>query len=594
MPSTPPALRLLILVITTMLAAGSVAPRLGRTALLLFPLSAMLLAAVALWTVRRGSWGLARTLGGVGTGMMIGFTAWASQIPPPHRYPPWVPARIEGLITNVRERPLRLQIHGEVDRQDLPAMQDTDVLVRVSQADSVRHSLRVGTRVVVDAMTRLPTPFHLPTEMNEAQVLASLGVTWSARARASDVHPLVGASAWHIALSEMRRATNNAIHAVIDSSVAPIAMSLITGDRSEIPSEQRAAYAAAGTAHMLSVSGSHVALILSIIVLALSRLQRPYVRLAIAAVLICLYVVFTGAEPPAVRSAIMGIVAMSGRIVQRRIDGLNVWALTMLVMICVNPTSISSVSFQLSAWATLGLIVLTPRLLDMCSKCTIRRVNWKRAIAAAVSVTLAANAAIALPAALTFETVSLISPIANLVVVPLMSVGMIFTLIALICLPLAPAIALLYGQCAEWCLTGADVVTRQASMFQPNVEPLAALILATVIALGTWWVGSSSSWRHVVTRTTVITVVAAAIMIAPRAGTERTIATFEREDCTVVVYPLPAHRTLVRIVGRTHEAAIHDIALQRYVATLSHPIVQRSHTYVSTRDHARLPASTTP
>jgi|GEM_PF-2127078 len=595
MPATPPpALRLLILVISTMLAAGSAAPRSGRLAPVLFPLSAIVLAAVAAWTARRGSWGMARTFGGVGTGIMLGFVLWQSQIPAPRHYPPWIPARIEGVITNIREHPLRLQVLGEIDRQDLPPMRNTDVLVRISQVDSVRSALCVGNSVVIDAMARQPTPFHLPTEPNEATMLTSMAVTWSARARATDVHPCARTSLWLQWLGSARRATNDGIRAVMDTTVAPIAMALISGDRSAISWEQRAAYAAAGTAHMLSVSGSHVALILSIIVIALSRMRHQGMRLGIATVLICLYVVFTGAEPPAVRSAVMGIVAMSGRLFQRQIDGLNVWALTMLVMICVDPSMIASASFQLSAWATLGLIVLTPRLLEMCSRCTVRRMRWKRALAVTVCVTLAANAAIAIPAAVTFESVSLISPVVNLVVVPLMSSGMIFTLLALLCTFVAPVFAPMYGLCAEWCLLAADAITRSAALLRPDLGATSAIVVAAIICIGTWWVSSASSWKHCSVRSAVIVCVIALALCAPFPGTVRTISMFEREDCTVIVYPLPTGRTLVRIVGRRNDVAIRDIALHRFIATLSRPTVQRSTLHVRTRTHHGLQRSQSP
>jgi ComEC/Rec2-related protein len=588
LPTPPPALRLLILVIATMLAAGSVAPRMGPLAPLLFPLSAMALAAVGVWTARRGSWETARTLGGVGTGMLLGLSVSQSTLPAPHRYPPWVPARIEGVVTSVRDHPLRVQIRGELDRQDLPPISDANVVLRITSVDPIRAALTEGSSVVADAMVRRPTPFHVPTEPNEAAVLASLGAQWSATARASDVHPGIRVDRWHRWLGTARRTVNDAIRAVVDTSMAPIAMALITGDRSLISYDQRSAYAAAGTAHMLSVSGSHVALILAILLLVLARLRSSALRLAIAAVLICLYVVFTGAEPPAVRAAVMGIAAMSGRYGQRQIDGLNIWALTMLGMLCVQPSMISSVSFQLSAWATLGLIVLPPRLLAMCRRCALRRTRWKRTLAAAICIPVAANAAIAIPAALTFETVSLVSPLVNLVVVPLMSAGMVFTLLALACMMVLPVAAPLYGHCATWCLHAADIFTRGAATLRPDLDATAAVALAVVIAAGTWWVGGTLAWKHVLTRICVVMVGAAILVLFPPRGTVRTVATFVREDCIVHVYPLPQERTLVRIVGRRNDAAIRDIALHQFIATLSRPTVQRSSLYVSDRDHVRL------
>src|SRR5262249_35937391 len=119
---------------------------------------------------------------------------------------------------------------------------------------------------------------------------------------------------------------------------AALVCALAAGGRSELGAEWEDRFARRGLAHVLSGSGLHGAalgLVLAALIAALLRMIPAVVRrldarrpAALAALpLVWGYVVFTGNQPPAVRSALMLSLVLLGRGLQRHTDALNTLAL---------------------------------------------------------------------------------------------------------------------------------------------------------------------------------------------------------------------------------------------------------------------------
>src|SRR5262249_3606605 len=130
-------------------------------------------------------------------------------------------------------------------------------------------------------------------------------------------------------------------------------------------------FAASGLAHVLSISGLHVA-ILALVLLKTFRfgLSRFWTgsrrmdarRVASAAAIpaIWAYVALTGWQPPAIRSALLASGVFIGMFVWRGSDTLNGLGYAAMVITVIDPGSISSLSLHLSFLAVLSLILLAP------------------------------------------------------------------------------------------------------------------------------------------------------------------------------------------------------------------------------------------
>lgn len=185
-------------------------------------------------------------------------------------------------------------------------------------------------------------------------------------------------------------------------------------------------FATTGIVHILSVSGSHVALLIGF-VLSLTRALRIREKqaLPIAAAIVIFYCLICGFSPPVIRSALMGMAMLLGFVLQRNEDSGAVLAFVAISMLCYRPMWVLDVGFQLSFASTAGLIYLFPS-----TKALLTRYMQKY-VADALAVTLAAQLAVLPLLVHYFHQLSISSLAANLIVVPVVEFIVLLTITGL-------------------------------------------------------------------------------------------------------------------------------------------------------------------
>lgn len=215
---------------------------------------------------------------------------------------------------------------------------------------------------------------------------------------------------------------------------------LIIGLSDELERDKYEQFTGLGLTHILAISGSHVAINVGLIFAAL-RLCRVTKERALLVVFWFLpaYVLITGFSPSVIRSGIMSMLGVY--LLQRGLlkDGLNVLAAAALLMLIWEPYFLLNVSFQLSFAVTTGLVLFVPLMAPYFS--------WlPQKIRGAVAITVAAQI-VSFPLTLYyFNQFSLLSLVANLCLVPVISiitlpVGTAALLLGMIWLPLGKWIA---------------------------------------------------------------------------------------------------------------------------------------------------------
>ena len=194
------------------------------------------------------------------------------------------------------------------------------------------------------------------------------------------------------------------------------------------------AFARTGTSHLIAVSGSHLALVSSLALIVLTRIgARPGVRAGVLLALMAAYVVFTGGAASAVRSLIMVGLSLAAGLGQRRGHGLSALALTCMVLVIEDAGVVYDLGFQLSVASVLFIQVFYSY-----GACLLERLGVPPSIAEALSLTLCAQWG-TLPLTIpVFGTCSLIVPVANLVLGPLMSALLVIGLVLSAAASLAP------------------------------------------------------------------------------------------------------------------------------------------------------------
>ncbi len=243
-------------------------------------------------------------------------------------------------------------------------------------------------------------------------------------------------------------------------SDAALARALLVADQRGIPAETRDRYAAAGLAHMLSISGLHVALIAvaADLVFQLFRLSRRRAHVATLAV-IGGYVAMLGAPSPALRAAVMlGVIVVSRRW-QRPVSPWSVLAIGAAIPLA-DPRAVAAVGYQLSVAGVAALIA---------AGALARRWPWLRAgppgVRAVTGIVLSSTMATVVTAPLvawSFGRISLIGPLTNVLAAPLIALAQPMMFLALAMSPV-PLVARWFADAAHPVLQAFDFVAASAA-----------------------------------------------------------------------------------------------------------------------------------
>lgn len=213
---------------------------------------------------------------------------------------------------------------------------------------------------------------------------------------------------------------------------------LLVGARKGIPDELMEKFNITGLTHIIAISGYNITIIVVFMMWLFRRLPRRAGFLS-AVIAIVLFTLFVGASPAVVRASIMGILGLIalnyGR--ENNIHLTILW--TAFFMVMWNPKIlVYDVGFQLSFMAVMGLIYVAPHFERYSQK-----LPQTLGIREAIVMTMAAQV-MALPIIVyNFERLSLIAPIANLLVAFAIPPAMLFGFVAVLVSFVLPSLALI-------------------------------------------------------------------------------------------------------------------------------------------------------
>ncbi len=221
----------------------------------------------------------------------------------------------------------------------------------------------------------------------------------------------------------LRGAAGNAINSTIPQPEGALLVGILLGDRSQMPGSLVQEFALTGTAQIVAISGQNISYVAGFIFLAGRRLRlRPRTITLLSIGIIVIYTIFVGASPSVVRAAIMGALYAVARQFGRDYDAGISLAVAAWLMTLFNPLWLWDVGFQLSFVALLGLVYIAPTIAR-----ALRRLPF---LGEALAVTLAAQLVTEPLILMYFGQVSLISPLANVLIEPALPLIMLSGAIA--------------------------------------------------------------------------------------------------------------------------------------------------------------------
>jgi competence protein ComEC len=278
-----------------------------------------------------------------------------------------------------------------------------------------------GDRVQVHGSIRSP-----PSD-DYGAYLARIGAAGTLRADALELVPVEGTLAR--TLEGLRRSASDGLDRALPEPEAGLAAGILIGLRDRVDRDLAAAFTIAGASHVVAISGWNIAIVASTLA-ALAGGVRRRRRAMLMALGIVAYVAFVGPSPSVVRAAGMAGVALLARELGRPGSAAAAlgWACTVLLL--VDPTWVDDAGFRLSVLATAGIIAWGTQLTARLAGPDPRRV--RRWVADILGVSFAAQAATMPIVMLEFGRLSLVAPLVNLIVVPLVPPAMATGALALV------------------------------------------------------------------------------------------------------------------------------------------------------------------
>lgn len=237
-----------------------------------------------------------------------------------------------------------------------------------------------------------------------------------------------------------RRAMEEHIEELFSDETAGLALALTTGDKSGLTGGFYTALKRCGLAHVVAVSGMHMSMVVMLAAMLVRRRRRKMMAI-VSIPLVLAFMALTGFAPSVVRAGVMQILLLLGPALSREGDTVTSLSFALLLLLLQNPYAAMSVGLQLSFLSVAGILTITGRLNEkFFHRFTLKKGKTKprrlynKAVRFLVGCVTMSIGAIAFTTPLTvyyFGTVSLISPLANLLT--LWAVTALF----LLCLPAA-------------------------------------------------------------------------------------------------------------------------------------------------------------
>ncbi len=217
------------------------------------------------------------------------------------------------------------------------------------------------------------------------------------------------------------------IYKLLPDTDAGLLSGILLGQKSDLDEDLRTSFVKTGTIHIVALSGYNVTIVADAVIRLLRTVFSRNITFMFGGIGILAFVVMTGLQTTAIRAGAMACVLLFTKGSGRMYNALRALWYVSFVMVAINPRILLyDISFQLSFLATLSIILFLPPMTDWLSWIRMRLIRET------LASTLAAQMLVTPWIAYSIGTLSFISPFANLIVLPFISLIMLLGFAAVI------------------------------------------------------------------------------------------------------------------------------------------------------------------
>ncbi|MEW6324154.1 MAG: DNA internalization-related competence protein ComEC/Rec2, partial [Nitrospirota bacterium] len=411
---------------------------------------------------------------------------------------------------------------------------DGRLRLTVRSVSSTPLAIRPGEQIRVVVPLHQPRGLQNPGLFDSGWYARRQGIDAVASVRADRLIVLAPSERWidraWRRIDQWRERIQVALEASLSPKAAAVLSAMLIGHDGGLTPELRERFAAAGVAHLLSISGSHLAMLAGVIFLAVRAVCRVlpgrwllgmtrWLMPTQLAVLIALpaaaaYTVLAGGEVATVRSLLMLALYAGALLLGRPHDLLTALAAAGLVVMMHDPLAPGMISFQLSYGAVLGMALVLlwwsrrGKQAEPAGAATTGESDrwrpWARRAQLYLLLTAAATILTAPLVAYHFRQLNWVGLISNLVVpalgVVMIPLGLLSALLTLLWSSTVFPLATLHEWIAGFFIALVEWFSRWPGAIVHVAAPsIWTLIVVYIVLAALWWFTTRvhHEWRHV-------------------------------------------------------------------------------------------------
>ena len=247
----------------------------------------------------------------------------------------------------------------------LPSRPATGKVMAYFHKNDTAFTLRYGDLIAIPAPIREVMPPLNPEEFDYRAYLMRKGITGQSYLKDEDWIDLQvnNANPLYAFSYRFRDVLLASLHrSGLNDDEFGVAAAILLGYDDKLADEMRKSYVAAGSMHILCVSGMHVGIIYLLASFLLGFLNRKKwqktLKQFLLLALIWFYALIAGLSPSILRASLMISFVIIGEIIRHKGFIINSIAASAFVLLCVNPYNLFEIGFQLSYAAVIGIVIL--------------------------------------------------------------------------------------------------------------------------------------------------------------------------------------------------------------------------------------------
>ncbi len=255
---------------------------------------------------------------------------------------------------------------------------------------------------------------------------------------------------------------------------------MMFGNQSSMDSTVTESFRNSGISHLLAVSGLHTSLWCGLLITLLSVFRIPEkARNIICLIFLILFCIVSGFTPSVIRASFMMAIILLAPLFKRMPDGLNSLGFAVTLILLINPYTVTSISFQLSVSATLGVILASSysdKITSLTSRLPKTLATSLTALLSSILISAFAGLFTLPVSAQYFGVLCLIAPISNILCVQLSFYGMICGIISIglsfINIPFIKSLCLLIFDITQFILDIVIALSGKLSSYKFSTIPV--------------------------------------------------------------------------------------------------------------------------